>query len=102
MRKGFLVASGGFIILASILAIYAFRVGWAKQTGFDIIGVLWLMQNLPLLFAWGMVFIFAALAGYCLLIGVGLVEFRLGRLGKKSEQDRMMSDPRFWGVPPEN
>ena len=102
MKKGFLVASGAFIILASVLAIYALRVGWAEQTAFDIIGVLWLMQNLPILFAWAMVFIFAALAIYCLLIGIGVVESRLGRLGKKSEQERMMSDPRFWSVPPGN
>ena len=41
-----------FVLLAIAPAYYAISLPWHAKTDFDIIGFLWIMQNLPRLFAW--------------------------------------------------
>ena len=47
-----------FALLALPPGYYALTMPWADRVDFDVIGFLWLMQNLPQLTAWSLTFAF--------------------------------------------
>ena len=48
-----------FAVLALPPGYYAVKLPWAPAADFDIIGLLWVIQNLPKLLAWAMTIAFA-------------------------------------------
>jgi len=48
-----------FAVLALGPGYYAVTLPWVDSPDFDIIGFLWLLENLPRLFAWGLTIAFA-------------------------------------------
>lgn len=92
MRRWYLGFAAAFAGLALWTASLAARRGWQEAADFDIIGFLWLLTNLPTLFAWAMTLLFAVLAVTCLLRAARHAH-RNGGAG--SEESRMMADPRF-------
>ncbi|MGH7475981.1 MAG: hypothetical protein ACRELD_06810 [Longimicrobiales bacterium] len=99
MRRGFLVTAVVFLGFAGAMLFRLRAARWAPQADFDVIGMLWVLSNLPLLLAWFLTLCFALLAVYCFLIGLGWVRPRLARLSTRSEESRMAADPRFWPPP---
>jgi hypothetical protein len=52
------------VLLALAPAYYAATLEWTPQTSFDIIGFLWLLQNLPRIVAFALAFAFGIGAVY--------------------------------------
>jgi hypothetical protein len=51
--------------LAVVPGYYAVTLRWAPHADFDIVGILWLMQNMPRLLACLLTSVFGAAAIYC-------------------------------------
>ena len=58
-RRFYRVASVLFALMAIPPGYYAFTLPWSQRADFDIIGFLWLVQNIPQLMAWGLTIAFA-------------------------------------------
>ena len=94
MRKFTVVA--GFVCLALAAATYVWlrSASWQPATGFDVLGILWLLSNLPLLFVGAVAFLLG-LFGIFLLWHAAV---RQSPRARRDEEARLMSDSRFIGV----
>lgn len=63
-RSVWIVAGWLFGALASFCAYWFFRLQWTPHADFDVSGLLWVLQNLPRLFALVVSFLFAGVALY--------------------------------------
>jgi hypothetical protein len=52
-------------VLTAIMAVLAWQIPFHPATDFDITGFLFLIQNIPALFAWGVTIGFGAATVYC-------------------------------------
>lgn len=64
-REFYKVAAWFYTVVAIVSAPVAWQFEYQPQTDFDIIGVLFIMQNLPVMFFWGIFFISLCCAIYC-------------------------------------
>jgi len=62
-----LVGAVACAILALVPGYYAVTLRWAPHADFDVVGILWLLQNLPRLVAWVLT---AALGAAAFYLGV--------------------------------
>lgn len=93
MNRALLVTALGCAAIAAGIGLWAHRMPSAPQTDFDILGVLWLLQNLPKLFLFALASLFGIGALYFLAQARKL---RHGRLADEGE--RLLADPRFHGL----
>ena len=97
MKKFLLGAAVLCAALSAAAFVWVLRTPWAPQTSFDIIGILWLFQNLPKLFATVVAVLLAALSLYLFLKGSALVGVADSR-SLADEERRILGDPRFYGI----
>jgi len=97
MRKLLLAAAAVAAAIAMAGFVWAFRTPWAEQTSFDIIGVLWLMQNLPKIFVLVMSTLLLGVCAYLVAKAYTLVGHADGR-SLDDESRRILEDPRFHGI----
>lgn len=65
MSRAYTIAAIIFSGLTLALGYWCTRIRWAPRIDFDIIGFLWLVQNIPPLAFVGMTFFFGGVAVYC-------------------------------------
>lgn len=96
MRRIYLTGAVLFIALAGGTMYVSRDTEWVPQADFDVLGLLWLLSNLPKLFAGAMILIFLGLAVFCLVYA-----WRSPRnafQGTGDEEARLLADPRFYGI----
>lgn len=98
MKKILITGGVAFLVLAWRMLAVSSRTPWAPQADFDLIGVLWLISNLPKLLASATALAFALLAGFCFVHAARGGPVGLSRLSARSEQQRMAMDPRFYAA----
>jgi hypothetical protein len=65
MSKAYMIAATIFTGLALVLGYWCTRIRWAPRIDFDIIGFLWLLQNVAPLMLVAMTFLVGGVAVYC-------------------------------------
>jgi hypothetical protein len=60
-----------FGTIAGVVSVFAMRLPWAPPVAFDVLGGLWLLQNVGPIGARVTAFLFAALSLYCLVRAIG-------------------------------
>jgi len=97
MRRFLFGTAALFAALAIAGFIWVWRTPWAPQTAFDIIGILWLLENLPKLFVFVLSVLLSGLSAYLFLKAHALVGLADGR-SLEDEGRRILQDPRFHGI----
>ena len=65
MSRTYTVAATVFTGLTLLLGYWCTRLRWAPRIDFDILGILWLFQNIPQLFLVTITLVAAGAAMYC-------------------------------------
>jgi hypothetical protein len=65
MSRAYTVAASVLTAFTLLLVYWCIRLPWASRVDFDIIGILWLMQNIPQLMLVSITFLFGLTATYC-------------------------------------
>jgi hypothetical protein len=65
MRTAYSITAAVFTLLTLVSGYWCTRIRWAPRIDFDILGFLWLVQNIPQLTLVLMTFCFAGLTVYC-------------------------------------
>lgn len=94
MRRFFLSSGIVLALLAGVGALLCSRMDWEPAAPFDVIGVLWLFQNLPRLMGVAITFGVAVAAAYCFVQA-----YRSPASGRSDENTEARFRERF-GTPP--
>ena len=95
MKRVYLTGAVLFLALAGGTVYVSRDTEWVPQADFDVLGILWLLSNLPKLFAGAMALLFLCLAVFCLVFAW---RSRNGYQGTHGEEARLLADPRFHGI----
>ena len=88
MKGYYRLATIASALISAVAIYFAASLDWQKQADFDVLGILWLMQNLPRLFAIGMAILMVGLTLYCLK---NYLLARDERYGDADEAARLMA-----------
>ena len=96
--KIFFLAFGTALLGGSVLlALRVYQIPWIEQADFDVLGLLWLLLNLPKLMGWVIVGLLGLLGVYTIAAARGRSLPPFSRFNRASEEQRLANDPRFLG-----
>ena len=93
MKRVMVGAGFLFLAFAGVAVIWVLRTSWTPQADFDVLGIMWLLMNLPKLMAFVLALLFAFIGVYLLVKAR-----KLRSLGAADEEARILQDPRFYGI----
>lgn len=65
MRRLLMIGASVFLALALLLGYRLLRTPWIPPADFDILRIVWFLENLPLIIGWPLVVAFLAMSGLC-------------------------------------
>jgi hypothetical protein len=96
MPKGFVIAGVALFSAAGVILLLASGLPWQPHLDFDVVGILWLLQNVPKLAALLSALPFIAGGLYCFGRALGWSWMTRHTMQEpRGEEARMLADPRF-------